>query len=671
MRIKRILLQIILAALVLTALGAAFSGVAQDTVPTETPAGPVAVTGFEPTQVLNSDSRSITVFGVNFASTSVVRLVGVGVLSTSFLNSTTLTASLPSNLTPGVYQIQVVDPVRGTSTAATGLQVYGPTATPFPLATFTIPTPQPGQPSLIVRGFRAQPEVIAPGGTVTLIFEIVNVGSRPAEGISISLGDGSFTPAIGESSVTIPTINPGGTFEVSLTVVASASVEPGPASVPLVMAYRDFDGENYTSNATLSVTILDVEIASQVTVTGYSITPDPVTPGTAALVRVDVTNTGTVTVNSALIRVAGENSLLLPGERGDTLPLGDIAPGQTVTAELPMIVSSAAEPGPKAQPIVVSFFRDNERQESTGTITINVAAPTTALMLLQDYSTGDEVLEPGDRFTLSLTLHNVGDATAENALLTFGTVSTSTGGSGSGGDSGGGSGSGTGGSTTTTDGIPGNAFAPLGSGNTIFIGNIQPDGTFTVDQPFIVNGTVTSGIYNLPITLRYRNPDGSQSQENLQASIVVVARPRIQSTLINPLPETVFVGEGVPLTLEIRNNGTAIVDLNRIVISAENADIPDGAEQELSPVRGDDDTTVDVVVFPIDAGEVTVTFTIYYMDDLNNERSYDLTFTSEALIPEPPPEFTPMPGFPEEGIVEEPEEDLLARLLLSFLGLGG
>ncbi len=671
MRNKRILLQITLAILTIFALAATFSSAAQDVVPTETPAGPVAVTGFEPTQVLNSDSRSITVFGVNFASTSVVRLVGVGVLSTSFLNSTTLTAGLPSNLSPGLYQVQVVDPVRGTSTAAIGLQVFGPTATPFPLATFTIPTPQPGQPSLIVRAFRAQPEAIAPGGTVTLIFEIVNVGSRPAEGISISLGaEGGFTPAIGESSVTIPTINPGGTFEVSLTVVASATVEPGPASVPLVMAYRDFEGENYTSNANLSVTILNIEEASQVTVTGYSIVPDPVTPGTQAIVRVDVTNTGTVTVNSALIRVAGENSLLLPGERGDTLPLGDLAPGQTVTAELPMIVSAAAEPGPKGQPIVVSFFRDNEREESTGSITINVAAPTTALMLLQDYSTGEDVLEPGDRFTLSLTLQNVGDAIAANALLTFGTVSTS-----SDGDSGGGSGSGgsggTGGSTTTTDGIPGNAFAPLGSGNTIFIGNINPNGSLSIDQPFIVNGTVRSGIYNLPITLRYRNPDGSQAQENLQASIVVVAPPRLQPTMLNPMPEMVNVGEGVPLTLEIRNNGTDIVELTRIVISAENAEIPEGAEQELSPVRADDDTSLDVVVIPLDAGAMSVTFTVYYMDDLNNERSFDLTFDSEAMIPEPPPEMTPFPGFPEDVPVEEAEEDLLARLLLSFLGLGG
>ncbi|MDX2160244.1 MAG: CARDB domain-containing protein [bacterium] len=657
------------------ALSGAPNAAAQDTIPpaaTNTPLGPLGVSGFEPTQVLNGQASTITVFGTNFASNTVVRLVGAGVVSTTLVNSSTLTASLPANLTPGAYQVQVVDPARGTVAAGVALQVFGPTPTPFPIATFTIPTPQPGRPNLIIRNFRAEPASIEPGDTTTLVVEVVNTGSRPAEGITLALGEGSFTPAIGESTVTIPTINPGGTFEVSLTVVAAANAEAGPQSVPIVLAYRDFEGENYTSNSTLSVTILDVAVASQVTISGYAIAPNPVIPGNPAVLRVDVTNTGTVTVNSALLRIAGDSSILLAGERGDSIPLGDIAPGDTASAELPMIVSAAAEPGPKSQPVTLSYFRENEREETTTRITINVANPTLPVLLLQDYATGRDVLRPGDTFTLSMVFANVGDAAAGNALLTFGTVTTTppTSGGGSGSGSGNGGTGGTSGSSTTTDGIPGNAFAPLGSGNTIFVGDMQAGGTVAIEQEFIVNGRVTSGIYNLPITIRYRTPTGASGQENLQASIVVVAPPRIQSTLINPLPPQVNIGEGVPLTLEIRNNGTATVDLTRVVVSADNADIPDGAEQELSPVRTDDDATVDVVIFPLEEGPTRVTFTIFYMDDLANERSLDLTFDSEAVQPPPMPEFTPPPDmFPIP--TEEPEADLLSRLLLGFLGLGG
>jgi len=638
------------------------SGVAQDEPQPPTATGPVSISSFEPTQILNTDARTLSVFGANFASSTTIRVVGVGILSTSFINSSSLTASLPANLPPGGYTIQVVDATRGTATAGIPLTIFGPTPTPFPISTFQPPTFQPGQPTLIIRNFSADPEAIAPGESVALTFEVVNVGSRPAEGITILLGEGSFTPALGQASVTIPTINPGGTFNLSLTVSAAASAEPGPATIPIVLTFRDFEGEQFTSNATLSVTILDIEEASQVTITGYSIEPDPVDPGQPALLRVDVTNSGNLTATRALLRVAGENSILLAGERGDSLPLGDIPAGETVTAELPMIVNASAEPGPKSQAIALTFFQNDELQEVNSNITIRVANPTSALLLLEAYSTGEDVLKPGDQFTLTLALANVGDAPASNALITFGTV-TSTGGVGGTPDP-------NSGGSTTTDGIPGNAFAPLGSGNTIFIGTIAAGGALDVEQAFIVNGTVRSGIYNLPITVRYRTAAGTTAQENLQASVVVVAPPRLQPTLLNPLPEVANVGETIPLTLELVNNGAATVDLTRVVISVNNGEIVEGAEQELSPLRTERSATIDVIVLPSEEGTFTVTFEVFYQDDLANERNLELVFETEAVIPPPMPEFTPPPDFFPTDPTPEPEDDLLSRLLLGFLGLG-
>lgn len=640
------------------------SAVAQDepAPATATPSGPVSISSFEPVQILNSESRTISVFGANFGPGTTIRIVGVGVLTTTVINSSLLTASLPANLTPGSYSVQVVDATRGTATAAIPLSIFGPTPTPFPIATFQPASPAAGQPTLIVRNFSAEPEAIAPGEDVVLTFEVVNVGNRPAEGITIALGDGSFTPSLGQASVTIPNINPGGTFDLSLTVSAAANAESGPATIPIALTYRDFEGEQFTSDATLSVTILDIEQASQVTITGYSITPNPVEPGRPATLVVEVSNSGNLTATRALLRIAGENSILLAGARGDSLPLGDIAAGETVTAELPMIVNAGAEPGPRSQAVALTFFQDDEQQEVSSNITINVAYPTSALLLLESYSTGDDTLQPGDEFMFEITLANVGDAPAANALITFGTVTTSGGGGGTPSPDGGG--------TTSTDGIPGNAFAPLGSGNTIFIGTIQAGGSLTIEQAFIVNGTVRSGIYNLPITVRYRTPSGSTAQENLQASVVVVAPPRIQPTLLNPLPSQANIGEVIPLTLELVNNGSATVDLQRVTIRTENGEVVEGAEQELSPVRTERSATIDVLVMPFSEGTFSVTFEIFYLDELANQRALELTFETEAVTPPPMPEFTPPPDFPLEP-VEEPEDDLLSRLLLGFLGLGG
>src|SRR5690606_13937471 len=110
-----------------------------------------------------------------------------------------------------------------------------------------------------------------------------------------------------------------------------------------------------------------------------------------------------------------------------------------------------------------------------------------ALLLLSSYEIGADTLKPGDRFTLTLALQNVGAASANNLLLTFGTVeSSSDGGSGSGS----GSGSGTG-STQTTSTSPSSTFAPLGNGGRIYIGGLTAGSiTEVITQDFMVSGDV-------------------------------------------------------------------------------------------------------------------------------------------------------------------------------------
>src|SRR5690606_42005975 len=60
----------------------------------------------------------------------------------------------------------------------------------------------------------------------------------------------------------------------------------------------------------------------------------------------------------------------------------------------------------------------------------------------------------------------------------------------------------------STSGLPGNAFATIGTGSTIYAGELLAGGDLTINQEFIVNGTVESGIYSIPITVRYTTEGG-------------------------------------------------------------------------------------------------------------------------------------------------------------------
>lgn len=643
---------------------------------------PLTVTGAEPASVTSGQNNMISVFGTNFTPDTTVRLVGVGLLQTTFVNSGALTAAVPSSVPPGVYSINVSDPANGEGVAPTQLTVnapFVPTATFTPIPTFVAPTPTntpapptpiPGQPSLVVRNFTSIPSGVAPGGAVVVSFEIVNQGNRTAEGVSVSLASGGkFVPASGQASATLPNLPPGASYGVSLNVIAAMDASSGPNSLPIAMQYRDFEGKTYDSTATLSVTVEEVSRAPQLTIARTMLDPNPVEPGQPVTLTLLVTNTGNRTASQVLIRVGGEGGVLLPGAQGDSAPLGDLEAGESESVQMPMIVSAGAEAGPRAQPVTITYLRGSEAQTTTTSVTIPVARAVeqVPVVLLDSYDIGEEFLTPGQRFTLSLTLNNVGNAAARDLLVIFGTVDAPTTGGDSGDGGSGSGGSGSGGSTTQNS----SGFAPLGAGSTLFFASLDAGETLSLDQAFIASGALRSGIYNLPITVRFGKPDGETEQANLRASIVVIAPPRLTSDLAAPLPETVNVGEPFPFGFNLVNTGTTNINLTRAVFTAENAEIVDGAETALAALRAERDIAVGAMIMPLAEGTVTLKADIYYLDDLNNERVIHKEYQVEAVTPPPTPE---MPNFeiPQTPVQETPQEDnLIGRLLMGFLGLGG
>lgn len=633
---------------------------AQESTPPPSPL--IDVTTCEPRAINAETEGTVSIFGTNFTAATTVRLVGFGLLPVTFVNGGALTVTVPGTVPPGSYTIQVTNPGAGFDNCPQPLEIR---AVLPPPPTFAPPTPQPGEPNLIVRNFSANPPQVAPGQPVTLTFEVFNQGNRPAQGVSVSVDAGGvFVPADGQASALLPDIGVGAGTSVTLNVVAAQTAEPGPTSVPLTFTYRDFSGQNYTRNVVLSVTIQQTaQPVARLTLARYLSDPSPVVPGEPVTLTVLLTNTGDAAAVNSVLRIGGEEGVLLAGPQGDSFPVGDVAPGESVGLELPLVTAAGAEAGPRAQPYTLEFFANGETQSVTGTITL-VVAPVVVnepVLLLSAYDTGrEEPLQPGEQFTLSLTLQNVGTGGASNLLVTFGTVEST----GSGG-SGGGSGSFS----------PSSTFAPLGSGGTVFLGSIAPDGeAVTIEQAFIVDGTVESGIYSLPVTLTYQNPDGSDGQTNLRASVVVVVPPNLQRDLQGPLPDETPLGEPVFVGLEITNNGEATVNLTTITLTTDNGEVVEGAETVIGALLDGDSTTYSGVVLPEEAGPVTLTLTINYIDDLNNRRSIVETYELTAVEPPPLPDVPDIPFEPEPPEPEpEPEtdsSDFIGRLLLGLLGLG-
>lgn len=646
---------------------------------TPDPNAPITVTGVSPAQIIVGQSGILVISGTNFRPTTSVALVGSGALSVTLVSSAEIRAAIPNTLAVGQYIIAVSDSQGGSSSSFTLTVLPTPTAIPatalpvpteIPVIPTAIPIPSdiPGTPSVLVRSFSASPATIKPGDMTTFTFDVVNQGSRPALGVSIAVDSGGkFVSANGQSNVLLPDLAVNAAFSVRLAVVAAKDTPDGPQTVGITMTYRDFSGQTYTSKGSLTVNVTAVPQASQITLARYQFNPSPVVPGQPVTVTILLTNSGNETASQVLVSIPTDG-ILLAGAQGNSFPVGDIKAGASASVDMPLIVSSTAKSGPQSQAVAISYLQKGETKtvpNASMTLTVAKVDAPAAVMIVDSFATGYDVLTPGQEFTLTVNLRNIGNDVAKSLIVTFGGVDSSGGGIDP-----------TPGASSSTTTNPSNTFAPIGSVGTQNVGDVpaQKDKVITLTQKFIVNGSVDSGIYALPITLRYQRSDASFSQDNLRASLAVIVPPQIRVKEANPMPTQVNVGDSLALSLEIANRGRKAVNFTNAVITTENADITSGETTYLGPVQSNDQTTLDASFMPQKEGPVVITVTLNYTDDLNRPQTIVETYKVEAMPAPPPIDFgTPPPDLGNNGGIEEPtlsSRDLLGRTLLGLLGLG-
>lgn len=631
------------------------------TIPPTATVEPVIIAQSEAIQITSGQSAMLSVMGSGFTSNAVVRLVGYGLLETTVVHSGAITATIPANVPVGQYIVELSDSSGNVVQSPNILKVIAP-ATAIPTA-LSLPTPITVTtiPSLAVSNFVATPSTIIAGQSTNLSFTVQNRGNQVARTIVVTLGNSSqFVASGGQASINIPDLAPNATYTANMTVTATQEVVIGANSIPLRLSYRDIAGEVYTTDATLSVTIAPSINQSQIVIDAYAIEPQNPEPGDYVTVHMTLSNHGNTTASQVAVRFTGADELLLPSSTGDTFVVGDLQAGSKAPLQVLLILSTKAEAGAQLQAITIGYIQNGEVKEVQDSITVNVAKvdKPQARLLLANYDTGVDILQPGMRFTLNIALQNVGLANATATTVTFGTVQ-SNGGTGDPNNPDDGS---------QTNNTPSSTFAPLGTAGLSYIGDILPDITQELSQGFIVAGDVASGIYSLPITLQYSLPDGSNKQESLNLSLVVIAPPRLRFNPQNPLPEIVNASEPVSLNLEILNLDDKDVDLTEARVTASNSEILDGAIIQLESLAADDNTSLMATIMPVEEGMLEVTISLHYINDLGQNETIELVSAAEVMpAPEPVDEV-----FEPEPVIEEPapEVNLFGRVIMALMGLG-
>jgi hypothetical protein len=298
------------------------------------------------------------------------------------------------------------------------------------------------------------------------------------------------------------------------------------------------------------------------------------------------------------------------------------------------------------------------------------ATPTgvkSSQLVIPSYAASLDPLQPGEQFTLTMTVQNMGNAKAQRITMIVG------------GGSSGGNGSG----TPQPGGVSGGSgeftnFAPVGASNVQSLGDLPPGGMIQASQNLIVNVSTNPGAYPMKVTFSYLNDKNETVNDEQVITLLVYSLPNVDVSFYRP-PDPFFVGQPGMLPIQVVNISKRASVLGNLKITSESGMIENGTGLVGSLDAGGY-FTLDSMFTPEQSGKQTLNFTIDYTDDFNQPRTITRKLEIEVMegmmeepMIDPSIEGGGGGGFGEGGmpIMTEPETPLqkVWRFVLGLLGL--
>lgn len=503
-----------------------------------------------PSLVANTESRILTVRGSDFTvvgdSKPLVLLADYGVLETTFVNGTTLTAVLPAGVPGAVngrhYLVKVIngDGVESDENLAE-LTVMVPANEVEATPTIT-QTPEPTafvRPLVVVQSYGPSSTApIRPGQTFDVEVNLLNTGQIAATNVVITFFPGDFEPRGTGGIRPVGTLEPGQMAKVIQTFTAKTDLSTGIGLLDAEVRYNDVYGSAYTDKARLALDVL-----------------------------------------------------------APTQSSGGVSPTATPTPT----------PGPVNRPQFV----------------------------INSYQTNVEVLKPGTTFTLQLDVRNMGTANARAVSMIVGGGSASSGG---------------GGGTQEPGGVSGGSgeftnFAPIGSSNVQFLGDVAQGASLQAAQTLIVNSTTQPGAYSLKISFVYSDASNGQFTDDQVITLLVLQPPRVDISFYRP-PDPLFAGQPGMIPLQVVNLSNSSAVLGLMTVTAESAEIMNNTLL-VGNVDPGFPITLDAQVIPMQPGPLELNIVIEYIDNFNQAQTITRTLSMEVM--DAPPMGEGFPGMEGEG----------------------
>jgi hypothetical protein len=469
-----------------------------------------------------------------------------------------------------------------------------------------------------------------------------------------------------------------------LTAVLPAGIDPGVYTVTVVNP----DSTSVSLGGGLSVvsptatsgpTTEPLGERPVLVVKSYSAGGEPVVAGKGYSLVIRMQNVGgRFAKNVVVVFTPGD---FIPTGTGGVLATGEIDPGGTQKFTQPVTASYDIVGKSFATVVLVVSYTDPNGIAYSETFNLNVPAmpprpgafntatptptltpipPTRPQLVITGYQTDLETLQPGNQFVLSIDATNKGNAMALQVSMIIGGGSSSSGGSSGtpepGGVSGGSADVGT--------------FAPVGSSNVQFLGDLPAGSSLEANAALIVNTNTNPGAYPLKISFTYLDNKGVVYTDDQVVTLLVYSVPQIDVNFYRP-PDPLFVGQPGILPMQVVNIGRKAVVLGTMKVTSPTAELTNN-EALIGPLDIGGYYTLDVNAFPQQVGTLDLLITINYTDDFSQPGVVTDTLSVEVMEGAP---LEPIPGEGgfEGGEVppESPPETIWQKVVRFVKGLFG
>ena len=585
---------------------------------------------------------------LTFTPTDVVRLVGHGVLPTTYVNGTVLQAEVPGGLDAGTYTLHVQDDQGDViGTGSIGLMAPpSPTKTPKPKS-----PPPPGQPILTIRNYSVTPVQVRPGQEFTVTIEVYNNGSRAGENTMAVIPGGTFLP-VGDNGHMFGLVHINQTIFVVQRMRVPAAISSGVQNLEVNLSANDYEGNHYEFPQSIAVEVVGGTGGSgaysgkpQMLIEAVSTDPSVIVPGTPFTMTLRLANHGSRSAVNLLVKP--DTEVVIPVQGGGVAAVDAVRIDEVVTMTLPLLLKPGTEGGRRGLAITVEYgdygggaYSD---QQIVG-VNIDSSLANQPQLLIGSYHTTPDEVSPGDRFTLTLGLTNVGGGDAQRITLALG----------------------------GEEGDKLGVFVPIEGSNVTFVPGVSAGETMTVTLALLISGDAETKAHNLPVALAYDTAAGTREKDTQQVSLMVRRRPEFRVAFYRPVEGMAMVGQPFQLPIELINASSARFVVSELEAAADRLEFLEESSVYVGALESGGAWTLDTTVLAMEPGPVDVTVNVYYTDDLNQTRVFSQVLTVDVMgIPSIMEDEEGGNGLPGQQAVEPPSIwDLILRFIKGLLGLG-